>query len=301
MMQNLLPTSELKKPQITVALSVFNGGGLLEVAVQSIVRQSFVDWELIVIDDGSTDGSLDRLRNISDPRILIIQDGLNKGLSSRLNQAVCMARGKYFTRMDHDDISHPDRFMRQITYLENHQEVDLLATACVTINQNNKVTGALPFLDTHSRICKRPWLGFYMPHPTWMGKIEWFKENPYLEPGPYCCEDNELLLRAYTFSTYHALPDKLLAYRIRERTPIIKSFRTRLSLGRVQVKQFYRNLNLFFLFLSLISTLVRLVKDLLSQMNMPKFLVKKKISNEAELDDDSTQWREIIDSIYRKY
>lgn len=227
-----------KTPMVTVALAVLNGGEVLELAVRSILNQSWPDWELLILDDGSTDGAIERLPFLADSRIIIVRDGQNRGLASRLNQAVDMAKGKYFARMDHDDISHPERFARQIAFLEKYSEVDLLATKCMTIDESDRVIALLPSAVNHAEICRRPWQGFYFAHPSWMGRTEWFRRNAYREPAPYCCEDQELLLRAHYSSCYHTLSENLLAYRIRNHTPWKKRFRTRIAMGKIKVWHF---------------------------------------------------------------
>lgn len=223
---------------MTVALAVLNGGAVLEHAVRSVLNQSWPHWELLLLDDGSTDGAIERLPFLADSRIIVVRDGCNRGLSARLNQAVRMARGKYFARMDHDDLCHPERFARQVGFLEGHPEVDLLATQCLTMDELERLNGTLPSAIDHAAICRRPWQSFSMPHPTWMGRIEWFRHNPYPEPAPYCCEDQELLLRAYRHSCYHTLPERLLAYRVRSYTPWRKLWRTRLAMLKMQRSHF---------------------------------------------------------------
>lgn len=223
---------------VTVALAVLNGGTVLEYAVRSVLNQTWTDWELLLLDDGSTDDAIERLPNLGDPRIIVVRDGCNRGLSTRLNQAVGMARGKYLARMDHDDICHPERFARQIDFLETHPGVDLLATECLTMDEQERLNGVLPSAIKHADICRRPWQGFYMAHPSWMGKTEWFRRNAYQDPGPYCCEDQELLLRAHYASCYHTLPERLLAYRVRTRTPWKKQFHTRVAMGKMQALHF---------------------------------------------------------------
>lgn len=226
--------SDDQAPLVTVALAVFNGGVVLEHAIRSVLNQTCSSWELLLIDDGSTDGAIARLPFLSDPRIIVVRDGCNRGLSVRLNQAVRMARGKYFARMDHDDLCHPERFAYQIAYLNSHPEVDLLATRCLTMGEKEQILGTLPSALEHASICRRPWLGFPMPHPTWMGRTGWFLRHPYPDPAPYCCEDQELLLRAYRHSCYHTLPECLLAYRVRSYTPWRKLWRTRLAMLKMQ-------------------------------------------------------------------
>ncbi|MBL4783994.1 MAG: glycosyltransferase family 2 protein [Cohaesibacteraceae bacterium] len=229
-------------PLLTIALPVFNGGNTLQVAIQSILDQTFQDWELLVIDDGSSDGMVEKLDFSLDHRIRIISDGTNKGLSYRLNQAVNVARGIYFARMDHDDISHPQRFEKQITYLQSREDIDLLGTYCITLNEHSQITGRLPLSKTHKNICKRPWLGFYIPHPTWCGKTEWFRQNKYKQnPAPYCCEDQELLLRTHTHSKFEVLPLYLLAYRKTNRFNFRRVFKTRWANLKFKTKFFSKN------------------------------------------------------------
>lgn len=249
------------KPLVTVALSVFNGGPVLELSVRSVLDQSWSNWELLILDDGSTDGAIDRLPCLSDPRIQVVRDGLNKGLSARLNQAVSLARGKYFARMDHDDLCHPERFARQVEFLEKHPEVDLLATQCATMDEAGKPNGALPYATNHEEICARPWLGFPMHHPTWMGRVEWFRKHPYQDPGPYCCEDQELLLRAYRSSRYHTLPAQLLTYRLRTHTAWRKLWRTRKALFAVQARYFRCQKTMGVIALAFVATVLRVAKD----------------------------------------
>jgi len=206
-------------PQISVALSVFNGGENLKYAVDSILNQTFTDWELLLFDDGSTDGMVEKLaKEITDPRVKIFCDGKNKKLAGRLNEAIHLAKGKYYARMDDDDIAHPERLQKQFDFLENNPSVDVVGARCITIDEDNNIIGTLPTSLTHEEICAQPWRGFYLHHPTWMGKIEWFKEHQYKDnPAPYLCEDQELILRAHETSKYHALDDFLLAYRLPKR------------------------------------------------------------------------------------
>ncbi len=251
-------------PLLTVAMPVFNGGTYLRIAVLSIVQQSFTDWELLLIDDGSTDGSVEDLPDLADPRIRVLRDGRNRGLAERLNEAIDLARGFYFARMDADDISHPERFGRQLAFLQSDQSIDLLGSGCMTISAQNDIVGTLPFVESHQGICSRPWLGFYLPHPTWVGKTAWFRTHRYAEPGPYCCEDQELLLRAHAVSHLHALPDILLAYRLRDQLNFKKTWLTRVTLYRIQLKHFVAKKNCAFAALATMAVVLRVALDFLT-------------------------------------
>jgi len=249
-------------PLLTVGMSVYNAGDFLREAVLSVVRQTFCDWELLLLDDGSTDGAVEGIADIADPRIRVIRDGENHGLAARLNQAVSLARGKYFARMDQDDICHPERFERQLAYLAAHPETDLLGTKCVTIDEAGEISGSLPFAADHEDLCRRPWTGFYIPHPTWMGPVAWFKKHGYASPGPYFCEDQELLLRSHKDSRFHVLSEPLLAYRMPGRWRWGKRLRTRTTLLRIQVAHFAARGELLFALLAVLATVTRIFRDL---------------------------------------
>jgi len=287
----------VNQPFVTVALPVLNGGSLLLPSVQSVLRQSWRDWELLILDDGSTDDSIDQLYFLSDPRIIIVRDGHNRGLAARLNQAVSMAKGRYFARMDHDDICHPERFAKQVHFLENHTEVDLLATQCVTMDEANRLTGCLPSAIDHADICRRPWQGFYMAHPTWMGRIEWFCNNLYREPAHYFCEDQELLLRAHKSSCYHTLPERLLAYRVRTHAPWEKLFRTHLAMLKMQAQYFLGQGDLLSALLSGFVGLARTGRDGWGELRHRVAMGSKASRKTHPLPEEDSEWESIFQSV----
>ncbi len=248
-------------PRLSVAMPVYNGGADLRLAVASVLEQSFGDWELLLIDDGSTDGAIEAL-GLDDPRVRVIRDGANKGLAARLNQAIGLARGELFARMDADDACHPERFARQVAFLDAYPEVDLLGTACVTIDGQGRLSGRFPFAASHDEICARPWRGFYLAHPTWMGRTAWFQANRYADPAPYYCEDQELLLRTHGTSRFAALPEALFAYRVRGRLAWKKLFRARLALFRVQAAHFLKRGQFGALILAGTATKLRIAMDI---------------------------------------
>lgn len=225
-------------PVLTVAMPIFNAGHHLRLAVLSILNQTFTDWELIVCDDGSTDNALRFLDDISDPRIHIVNDGLNKGLAARLNEAIDAARGQYFARMDQDDVSYPARFARQLELLQGDASLDVVAASAITISDDNEMTGVLPCPVSHEAICARPWQGFCLPHPTWMGRTDWFRKFRYAIPGPYFCEDQELLLRSHGKSRFGATEEILFAYRVRETRNLPRVLKTRWTFLMIQVRHF---------------------------------------------------------------
>ncbi|CAN7450942.1 glycosyltransferase [Cupriavidus necator] len=115
-------------PLISVVLPVYNGAADVEKAVDSILAQTFTDYELIIINDGSKDNSARVLESLSDPRIRLFHQD-NMGLAGTLNRGIGLARGRYIARQDQDDLSHPERFARQVDFLEKHPDHGLLGTA----------------------------------------------------------------------------------------------------------------------------------------------------------------------------
>lgn len=248
-------------PLITVAMPIFNAGHHLRLAVLSIIHQSFKDWELLLIDDGSTDNALQSLADINDSRIHVIRDGMNKGLAARLNEAIDMARGKYFARMDQDDVSYPERFSRQLELLQHDENLDVVAASAITISDNNEITGLLPCPVSHGEICARPWQGFCFAHPTWMGKIGWFRKNKYAIPGPYFCEDQELLLRSYGESKFGASDEILFAYRVRSKNNWKRVIKTRWTLFLIQSRYFMGSKEFHFVPLAMLVLVALLARD----------------------------------------
>lgn len=258
-------SSDHLSPLISVGMPIYNAGHQLSPAIKSLLDQSYQYWELLIIDDGSTDGAIDEVRKsgmLDDPRIHVLSDGSNHGLAARLNECIDLARGVFFARMDQDDIALPQRFEKQIAYLLQHPEVDLLSTRVSTINEKDQVNGSLPYDLNHDRLINKPWRSIYMPHPTWMGKISWFKKFRYAFPAPYFCEDQELLLRAHAHSRFACLDEVLLHYRIRDRINIRKLWGTYYAVYKLQCNYFLKH-NPSFQLLSTVVFLARNIKVLM--------------------------------------
>lgn len=197
-------------------MSAYNASGTIDLALRSILAQTYQNWELIVVDDGSTDRTAERVLHVKDSRIRFIQEPSgNMGLASRLNQCVRLARGEYIARMDADDVAYPQRFERQVQFLKEHRDIDLLGTGAVIFRGEGEIIGCYPTACSHEAICRRPWWGFPLAHPTWMGKRAWFVSHPYSDEDTRC-EDQALLLRSFAHSRFAALEEVLLGYRMTE-------------------------------------------------------------------------------------
>lgn len=285
--------SNYASPLVTVAMPVYNAGKYLRLAVLSIIKQTLTDWELLIIDDGSTDNALQSIADISDVRIRVLRDGKNKGLAARLNESIDLARGKYFARMDQDDVSYPERLMRQTFSFNQDPALDLVAVRAITIDENNEITGLFPSALTHEEICARPWRGFYFPHPTWMGKIEWFRKHRYTVPGPYFCEDQELLLRSYRDSKFATVDEVLFAYRVRGKVNQQKLAKTRWTVLNVQLR-YFAGIKMWHFALMVVAVFFgKMSGDLLKRLWSGPFKGERITGEDAVV----LKWNKILDSL----
>ncbi|MFA7279987.1 MAG: glycosyltransferase [Sterolibacterium sp.] len=217
-------------PVVSIALSMRNAAASIALTLQSLIDQSFTDWELLLIDDGSSDDSLAVAKRFHDNRIKLLCDGRHLGLATRMNEAVAASRGRYIARMDADDIAYPERIARQVAYLEEHPEIDLLGTRAIIFDNAGQVVGQLPSETSHQEIAARPWRGFYLAHPTWMGHSAWFRKHPYDARLPKA-QDYDLLLRSHATSRFACLPEILLGYR-QEHLSLAKTLTTRMQVAQ---------------------------------------------------------------------
>ena len=229
----------MKPPRVSVLLPVRNGGRDLLMAVWSVLGQSFADWELLVLDDASTDDALSAIARVTDARVRVMRDASHLGLAARLNLGLDAARGEFIARMDHDDIAFPLRLQRQVEHLDHQRDIDLLGTRALVFAGGGNAMGLFPFRQRHEEICRHPWLGFYLPHPTWMGRVDWFRRHRYRIPESRRAEDQDLLLRSYTSSRFACLPEVLLGYRIGS-AGIRKMLTAHVSAGRSQLREHLR-------------------------------------------------------------
>ncbi len=201
-------------PLISVVLPVYNGAADVEKAVDSILAQTFTDFELIIINDGSKDNSASVLESLSDPRIRLYHQD-NMGLAGTLNRGIGLARGRYIARQDQDDLSHPERFARQVDFLEKHPDHGLLGTAAQiwvgdtpTERAHDHPTdhGALSF----ELLFNNPFVhSSIMMRKATVEAVGGYTTDPARQPP----EDYELWSRMARQGRVANLPERLLVYR----------------------------------------------------------------------------------------
>ncbi len=227
------------EPLVSVALVVRNGEQSVALAIRSILAQSYENWELLIADDGSKDQTVARIQGIKDRRIRFLPHPDTRGLAFRLNELIDASRGKYFARMDADDFAFADRFGKQVGFLEKHAEVDLLGCGAISFEAQGRIVGKSRVSATHEEICRHPWRGFPLYHPTWMGRRDWFRENKY-EARLHRAQDFELLLRTFRRSRFYCLEEPLLGYRVEQLT-LARQFRSRKNVVRILIRHAVRH------------------------------------------------------------
>ena len=183
-------------PKVSVILPVYNAEKFLKEAIDSILNQTFTDFELLLINDGSTDRSKEIIGSFSDKRINYVENDINKGLIYSLNRAIDLAEGKYIARMDADDVALPERLEKQIDYLES-SDADIVATRVKLIDEKGN---ALPDWDDDAKNTSPSQIKNFLlrdnclAHPTVMAKTSLFKKYRYKHNQKYS-EDYDLWLR----------------------------------------------------------------------------------------------------------
>src|SRR5947209_7474553 len=144
----------LRNPRVTVLMPVFNAEEHLRATIDSMLQQTFHDYELLIVNDGSTDGSQEILRSVQDPRVRLLENERNRGLVYSLNRGMNEARGDYLARMDADDIAVPLRLQTQVEYLDRRPWVGVVGSWYRTFGARD-ITARLP--TSHAMISSMQW------------------------------------------------------------------------------------------------------------------------------------------------
>ncbi len=184
-------------PKISVIMAVYNGEKYLKEAVESILNQTFRDFEFLIVDDGSTDETLKILEEYGerDERIRVIRNSENIGLTKSLNKAIKLAKGKYIARMDADDVSLPERLEKQLAFMEKNPEVGLLGTACYEINSKGEIVGDKFHPSSDKELKKTLIKRNPFSHPSVMLRREVFDRVGLYQESIPLAQDHELWFR----------------------------------------------------------------------------------------------------------
>lgn len=199
-----------KEPLISVVIPFYNASKTIIASIKSVVCQSYSNWELILLDDGSNDDTLSKIQSIKNNKIRIVSDGLNYGLAYRLNQMCELTNGEYITRMDADDLMHPDRLLKQVKYFKNNKKIDVLCTSAISIDCNHKILGSKGMNRLNMDAIEVFKKGSII-HPTVMARREWFLSHKYNLTFRKA-QDRELWVRSLADTNFAKISEPLLYY-----------------------------------------------------------------------------------------
>jgi len=187
-----------KNTYVTICIPFYNAESTLLDAVRSVFAQTHKEWELILIDDGSTDNSLKLAKSIVDPRVRVYSDGENRKLAARLNQATKLAKYDFIARMDADDLMAPIRIEKQLNLLKDNPNIDLISTGLCSLNDEYEALSIRCVNPKHSIIKKELLTGNSgIVHASLLGRRAWFERNSYKE-SMLKSQDTNLWVRAYS-------------------------------------------------------------------------------------------------------
>lgn len=272
---------------ITIGIPIYNAQAYLEDAINSVLAQSFKDFELILIDDGSTDNSLAIAKSFNDHRIRIYADGENKRLPYRLNQIIQLAKYDYIARMDADDLMDVDRLKIQFEYLQSNSDIDLVTTGMYSIGKSNEILGKR--IPNNEMMSASQILGGLtnLLHASMLAKKEWCLRNLY-QVDNALAEDYELWLSAAIKNDlkYHVIQEPLYYYREIEnvkKVKMIKGYNTQIEVIRKYSKGIISQFNTNVVILKF--NIKKLVVYFLDLLNLMTVLEKRRVTKISSHDE----------------
>jgi glycosyltransferase involved in cell wall biosynthesis len=207
------------RPKVSVVMSVYNGEKYLREAIESILNQTFTDFEFIIIDDSSSDSTSAILAEYAsqDARLIIIRNDQNIGLTRSLNKGLAVTQGEYIARQDADDVSFPQRLQQQVNFLDNHPEV-------VLVSSNYEIIDAQGRQIKQVKKSPEPLLiAWYLLFINYLGghSVVMFRREPVINLGGYAedyryAQDYQLWLQLLNIGDMGILPEVLLRWRSHE-------------------------------------------------------------------------------------
>lgn len=234
------------KPIVSVVMPIYNSEDYLDEAISSILNQTFTNFELLAINDASTDSSLDIIMKYAkkDERVVLINNKENIGFVKNLNNGIKQARGIYIARMDSDDISTSNRFELQVEFLNNNTEIGIVGSWVKELGTNKKFKYPLE----HEEICKYLIYGSPFGHPAVMFRKDVIIDNDLFYNEEFkVAQDYELWSRILEVTKGANIPEELLLWRKHEKsrseTNKTLKFNNSLMIGLKSYRKFNNDLN----------------------------------------------------------
>lgn len=202
---------------ISIIMSLKNDEKYLPTCINSIINQTYSNWELLIFNDGSTDKTLETLQSYQDKRIIVYTETASKGLAERLNFLISKAKGDFIARMDGDDLMHSERLEKQVEFLKTNKNIDVVGSYATVIDENGKELG----VRTGDPVAKNAFEIFiknrFLIHPSIIVRKEFYEENKY-DPEFERAEDYELWLRTFDKYSFAVIKQPLIDYRVYKNT-----------------------------------------------------------------------------------
>ena len=265
----------MAEPLVTVMMSFYNCEKTLLAAVKSIFAQTFQNWELILLDGGSSDKSLEIAKSIKDPRVRVLGDGSYHNHPTALNRLIDAARGKYIANMDGDDLCSPKRLEKQLELFKKDESLDVVGTGIVYLDDMDFPLGYSIPPSSHSEICKEPYRTFPICHASVMAKRSWYLQNKYDESAVKV-EDFDLWLRSHEHSKFSNVCEGLYYYRCETSFSQKKLFVARINSIRILFRYYKKKSMLKAIWYSVLQIAKMVVGPIICLLKSDRALIQKR-------------------------
>ena len=251
--------------KVSIVMSAYNSELFLEQALESIMNQSNKEFEFILFDDASTDATKKIIQKfaLQDSRIIPVYNEVNKGLTVNLNKAISLSNGEYIARMDADDIAFPSRIEKQVKFLDDQQDIDLVGSAAYDIDENGEQIQLRKSPELHDDIIALLPKANPITHSTVMFRKKSFAKINFYNESYRTTQDYEMWFRAAGKGLkFHNLQEILLKYRMDNNYHKRKSFKYRLYDCKLRLQGFkYINLPFYRYYYAMIPIILGLLPD----------------------------------------
>ena len=226
-------SGEIANPRISVVMAVYNGAPYLEAAINSILQQTYANFEFIIVNDASTDNTSEILKKYDDCRLRVLTNPENLGLTKSLNRGINAARGQYIARMDADDLSLPHRLEKQLEFLENHPEYALVGSSYYQIDETGSIKSLIQVLTDHCELRTGLWQQNWFGHGTVM-----MRQAAVVQAGGY----DEKFTYAQDYDLWLRLADNHRLANLAEPLYCWRAIASCISLEKTQEQQYFARL-----------------------------------------------------------
>lgn len=236
--------------QISVIMPNYNGAEFIADAIESVLNQTFSNFEFIIVDDASTDSSREIIAGYAkiDPRIKVILNQVNQFVNLSCNLALKVAKGKYYARIDSDDVCLPNRLKTQYEFMENNPDIDICGAFCEVIDKEGKLIAIKTFPIDDECIKKSIWQRTPIQHSCLFARMDRMRHVNFYTGKKDPSEDLELMLRTLGLFKFANIPQYLVKYRIHGKNLIFtqqkKIIRRSVQLRKDAIKKYGYNVTM---------------------------------------------------------